>query len=336
MSLPTGQPRHPGRAVRLVVTAAAAAILLAANPGEVAGIRDADPAPREQQPPAPARRMPSFRAGVDIVSLTVTVTDQEGRYLTDLRQEEFAVFEEGVRQQVEFFNRTNLPLALSLLLDTSASMEDKLGTAQEAAVGFARRLRPEDLGELIDFDSRVQVAQGFTGDASRLEQAIRSTTAGGSTALYNAVYISLKELGKVRASSETDLRRQAIVVLSDGEDTSSLVTYDEVLDLAKRSETAVYAIGLQSRTGLASRGAREAEYMLRDLARQTGGRAFFPGRVEDLATVYGQIWEELASQYLLGYVSKNQRRDGAWRRTTVRVERPGAQTRAKLGYYGPR
>ena len=134
----------------------------------------------------------------------------------------------------------NLPIALALLLDTSASMDTKLPTAQEAAIGFARRLRPQDLAEVIDFDSRVVVLQNFTNSAAELEQAISKTSAGGSTSLYNAVYIALKDLKKVVATNTEEIRRQAIVVLSDGEDTSSLLPFEEVLDLAKRSETAIY------------------------------------------------------------------------------------------------
>jgi len=286
-------------------------------------------------PAAPRQQVPSYRAGVDIVSLTVTVTDADGRFVTGLNTDDFEVFEDGMRQDVEFFNRSNLPVALSLLLDTSASMEGRMRTAQDAAIGFARRLRPQDLGELIDFDSRVEIAQAFTGDPEALEAAIRKTSAGGSTSLYNAVYIALKELKKVRARSEADVRRQAIVVLSDGEDTSSLVAYEQVLDLAKRSETAIYAIGLRSPDDLQTKGFKEAEFILRDLSQQTGGRVFFPSRVEDLAGVYSQISEELASQYLVGYTSKNTKRDGAWRRVVVRVNRPGVVARTKQGYFGP-
>src|SRR5206468_13115993 len=106
--------------------------------------------------------------------------------------DDFQVFEDGVKQEVTLFNRTNLPVALALLMDTSASMESRLGTAQEAAIGFARRLRGQDLGEIIDFDSRVVVLQGFTNKAAELETAIRKTSAGGSTSMYNAIYIALK------------------------------------------------------------------------------------------------------------------------------------------------
>jgi Ca-activated chloride channel family protein len=302
-------------------TLVAAAVALSAGP-------TAGAAPQTKKPEV-------FKAAVDIVSLNVTVVDNQNHYLTDITEQEFTIFEDGTRQDLTFFNRTSLPIALSLLVDTSASMESRLPIAQEAAIGFARKLRPQDLAQLVDFDSRVEITQAFTSSVPDLEKAIRATTAGGSTSLHNALYISLKELAKIKAKSESEIRRRAIIVLSDGEDTSSLVSYEEVLDLAKRSETAIYTIGLQPRDSTQSRGFREAEFVLRQFAQETGGRAFFPSRVEDLKDVYGQIADELSSQYTIGYASKNPRRDGGWRRVAVQVARPNAVVRTKRGYYAP-
>jgi Ca-activated chloride channel family protein len=286
---------------------------------------------------APTGPVQSFRVGIDVVSLSVTVTDGDNHYVSDLTANDFSVFEDGVKQDVTFFDHGNTPIALALLLDTSASMEEKLKTAQEAAIGFARRLRPQDLAELVDFDTHVQILQPFTNQPALLEQAIRKTTADGSTSLYNAVYIALQEMKKIRAKTAGDIRRQAIVVMSDGEDTSSLLSFDEVLDQAKRSETAIYAIGTHSAADetVSARQFNEADFVLRELSQQTGGRLFFPKRVEDLPGVYSQISDELASQYLLGYTSKNPRRDGSWRRVVVRTNRAGATARTKQGYFGP-
>jgi Ca-activated chloride channel family protein len=274
-----------------------------------------------------------FRAGVELVSLSVTVT-QAGKYVTDLDQQEFEVFEDGVKQSISFFSRVQQPIALAVLLDTSASMDQRLETAQEAAIGFARRMRPDDVMTVIDFDSQVRVLQTFTNQVPALEKAIRSTSVNGSTALYNAIYISLKELKKIKAPSAEEIRRQAIVVLSDGDDTSSLVEYEEVLDLAKRSETAIYAVGLKQ-GNTARVEFKEAEFVLKQLANETGGRAFFPTSVAELPGIYQQISEELASQYSLAYSSRNTVRNGNWRRIVVRVARPGLQTRTRQGYYGP-
>jgi len=290
--------------------------------------------PSSQAPQTPPT--PSIRVGVDLVSLNVTVTDSSAHYVTDLQNENFSVFEDGVKQDVTLFSRTNLPIALALLLDTSASMETKLPVAQEAAVGFAKRLRKQDLAEVVSFDSRVIVLQTFTNSSGELEQAIRRTSPGGSTSLNNAVYIALKDLKKIVAKSADEVRRQAIVVLSDGEDTSSLLPFEEVRDLAKRSETAIYTIGLKVDEGASNaRGFKEAEFVMRQFAQETGGRAFFPTQISELANIYGQISDELSSQYTVGYTSRNPRRDGAWRRVVVRVDRPNAVGRTKLGYFAP-
>jgi Ca-activated chloride channel homolog len=289
------------------------------------------------QPPAAQPPQAPFRSVVDLVSLNVTVTEGTGKYVTDLTTEDFNVFEDGVKQDVTFFSRTNLPIALALLIDTSASMENKLPTAQEAAIGFVKRLRPQDLAEVVDFDSRVVTIQSFSNSVADLEQAIRKTSAGGSTSLHNAIYIALKELKKVVAKSSDEVRRQAIVVLSDGEDTSSMLPFEEVLDLAKRSETAIYAIGLRSNDGpgTSAKGFKEAEFVMRQFSQETGGRSFFPNQIADLAGIYGQISDELSSQYTVGYTSKNPKRDGSWRRVVVRIVRPNLTARTKLGYFAP-
>jgi Ca-activated chloride channel family protein len=320
------QPQLPPPAATPAATAPPAA---PADPAPV----PAPAAPAPQTTPADRQR-PAFRAGVDIVSLNVTVMDGVQRYVTDIDENEFSVFEDGVKQDITFFNRRQQPIALSLLLDSSASMEQHLPILQSAAVNFVRRLKSDDLAQVIDFDSSVQVRQGFTGNQPELEGAIGKMQAGGSTSLHNAIYIALKELRKVRAVSEEDVRRQALVVFSDGEDTSSLVSFDEVLDLAKRSETAIYSIALRG-ADVQTKGFREAEFVMRTLAQETGGRSFFPARIDDLNGVYSQIADELASQYTLGYTSKNGRRDGAWRRVVVQVSRPSLTPRAKKGYYAP-
>jgi len=275
-----------------------------------------------------------IRSGVELVSLNVTATDGAGKYVTDLNEEEFEVYEDGARQKLTFFSRTQQPIALALLLDTSASMDERMGIAQEAAIGFARQLHKEDQAEVIDFDSQVRILQGFTNDAATLEKAIRQTTPNGSTSLYNAIYISLKELKKVKAAAVSDIRRQAIVLLSDGDDTSSLIEFDEVLDLAKRSETAIYSIGLRQGE-IGRREFKEAEFVLKQLANETGGRAYFVNDARELPKIYQAIWDELSSQYSIAYSSANPKRDGAWRRVQVRLARPGTTARTKLGYYGP-
>jgi Ca-activated chloride channel family protein len=311
------------------LAAACGAALLAQQP-QANGTAQAG---QDTTPPATEQR-PAFRAGIDIVSLNVTVTDGTGRYVTDLTQSDFLVFENGVNQPITIFSRRENPIALSLLLDSSASMEHKLPTLQVAASEFVRRLKPADLAQVIDFDSNVTIRQAFTGNQGDLERGIQRMAAGGSTALYNAIYVALSQLKKVRVDSDEEPRRQALIVFSDGEDTSSLNTFDDVLEMTKRSETAIYTIGLRDRRSQAA-GFRSSEFVLRQLAHETGGRSFFPSTIADLSAVYGQIADELSSQYSIGYVSNNPRRDGAWRPIIVQVSRPSVTSRTKRGYYAP-
>jgi Ca-activated chloride channel family protein len=277
----------------------------------------------------------TFRTGIEVVSLNVTAVDPSNHYVTDLDEKDFSVFEDGVKQDLSFFTRKQQAVALSLLLDSSASMEDKLPTLQTAATNFVKRLKSNDLAQVIDFDSRVEIRQGFTSNQNELQAAIQQTSAGGSTSLYNAIYISLKELAKIKAGGDDDVRRQALVLFSDGEDTSSLISFDEVLELAKRSETAIFTIALRG-ADTQSKGFHEAEFVMRQLAQETGGRSFFPAKLDDLNGVYAEIADELASQYTLGYSSKNAKRDGAYRRIVVQIDRPNVMPRTKRGYYAPR
>jgi Ca-activated chloride channel family protein len=279
-----------------------------------------------------ARQRPSFRSTIDLVMLNVTVTGPGGRYVSDLSADDFQVLEDGRPQDVAYFSPANVPLSVSLVLDTSSSMDEEMALSKQAAMDFIARLRPGDIAEVVSFDSRVEVLQPMTSDRALLEDAIQRMRAGGSTALYNGVYIVLRQLDKIKPQSGDDVRRQVIVVLSDGEDTSSLVTFEHLLDSAKRSQTVIYTVGL----GLEepTRVTRsDGEFGLRQLAQETGGRLFLPKRPTDLVDVYTQIANELTNQYMVGYLSSNARADGAWRRIAVRVLRPNLQARTRAGYY---
>ena len=244
----------------------------------------------------------------------------------------FRCWKTAVHKNVAYFSPANVPLSVSLVLDTSASMDEELVLSKQAAMDFIARLRPGDVAEIVSFDSRVEVLQPMTSDRTLLESAIQRMRASGSTALYNAVYIVLRQLDKVKPQTGDDVRRQVIVVLSDGEDTASLVTFDQLLDSAKRSQTAIYTVGLglEEPTKVTR---SDGEFGLRQLAQQTGGHLFLPKRPMDLVDVYTQIANELTNQYVVGYLSSNARADGAWRRVAVRVDRPNLQARTRAGYY---
>ncbi|HEU4693997.1 MAG TPA: VWA domain-containing protein [Vicinamibacterales bacterium] len=303
--------------------------------------RDTVPPLQSIQEAAPTRSAqatrPTFRTISSVVALNVTVTDGK-KLVTGLTQDDFQVYEDGVQQEVRFFESRAVPIDLILLLDASSSMRDRMGTVHEAAKSFMKMLRPGDRGAIVAFADRVQVVQGLTSDAAAIEAAISSTQAQGATALNTALYVALKEFGRP-AAGDGDVRRQAIAVLSDGEDTASLVSFEDVVGLARKTGVNVYTIGLQS--DYVSREPRppvkrsfsNAEYSLRMLAKETGAQAFFPSGVHQLRGVYASIAEELESQYSIAYAPTNRRIDNRFRRILVRVTAdPAFKPRARTGY----
>jgi Ca-activated chloride channel family protein len=281
------------------------------------------------------RQSPLFKSTTSLVALNVIVTNPKQQYASGLRAEDFEVYEDGVRQQVQFFATAEVPLDLILLIDASSSMTDKVRVVHEAARGFVETLRPKDRAAVVSFADGVRVLQPLTDDHALVHHAIDQTGAKGATALHNAIYVALKEFGKP-ASALGDVRRQAIAVLSDGEDTSSLLTFDDVLDMAKRSGVSIYTIGLKSpEYGGSSRSYfSQSDFAMKQLAIETGAMPFFPQGVRELDNVYGAIATELASQYSIGYVPSNVREDGKYRRVVVRVaNRPELRPRTRTGYF---
>jgi VWFA-related protein len=292
-----------------------------------------------QQQPASEPPPQVFRSGANLVPLSVTVTDGNKQFVKGLTAADFSVFEDGVEQAVQFFEATDTPLDLILLLDTSSSMSDKMDVVHEAAIGFLRTLRKTDRGAVVAFADGVDILQPLTTDHDALEQAVRKTAARGATSLHNALYISLKQFGR-GARQDGDVRRQAIAVLSDGEDTSSLISFDDVLEVARKTGVGVYPIALQSKyaaSRMASTGQRrffsEAEYGMRLLAQETGAQAFFPVQIFELKGIYANIAQELSSQYSLAYAPTNSRPDGRFRKIQVRIaSRPELKLRTRSGY----
>ena len=287
-----------------------------------------------------APQTPVFRSGTSLVALNVSVTTNNNKeFASGLSREDFEVYEDGVRQDVQFFAATEVPLDLILLIDGSSSMNEKVSFVHEAASGFIDTMRPEDRAAVVSFADGVRVLQPLTSDRAGVRAAIDRTGAKGATALHNAIYVALKEFGRPAAAAG-DVRRQAIAVLSDGEDTSSLLSFDDVLDMAKRSGVSIYTIGLRGALGDRTTGQRryfsQADFAMKQLAVETGARPFFPESVADLNAVYAAIATELASQYSIGYVPQNVRDDGKYRRVIVRVaNRPELKPRTRTGYFLP-
>src|SRR5258708_9018779 len=256
---------------------------MALGPALPAMIVDATVSP-QTTPPQP----PTFQVGIEVINLNLSVTDGRNRYVTDLNEKNFAVFEDGVRQELSLFTHENRPISLALLIDVSDSMAEKLPAARAAAIRFIKPLRPQDSAQLVQFNDRATVLQDFTSETALLEKAINSTAAAGPTALHNTIYIALKDLGRQKKAGE--LRRRAVVLLTDGEDTASLVSDEQVLELARKTEINIYCISLrpnrpQDRARLPF---SPAAVLLTALSRETGGQVHFPNSPSERDTVYAR------------------------------------------------
>lgn len=288
------------------------------------------------QSPGEPQQGTVFRSGASLVALNVTVTDGK-RLIPGLTLDDFSIYEDGVLQRVQFFEAEEVPIDLILLIDTSASMSDKMEVVHEAAIGFLKTLRAVDRGAVVTFGDNVNIAQALTSDRPILEQAVRQAQPHGSTALNNALYVAMKQFAR-GAQQNTDVRRQAIAVLSDGEDTSSVIGFDDVLGMARKSGINIYTICLQNRYSVARAESgrkyfSESDYSMKTLAQETGAQSYFPQSVQELKGIYAGISDELNNQYSIGYSPTNWRSDGRFRRIIVRVNaHPEFRSRARLGY----
>jgi VWFA-related protein len=260
----------------------------------------------------------------------MSVTDKKNRLVTDLTKDDFRIFEGGRPQDIRFFSReTDLPLRIGILIDTSNSIRDRLRFEQEAAVDFLNAtVRPgKDLVFVVSFDVETQLVQDYTDDIEKLSDAIRGLQAGGVTSLYDAIFFSCREKLLFFPPPEPYLRR-VMIIISDGQDNQSEHTREEALAMAQRAEVTIYTIST-NRTGLEGRG----DKVLRRLADETGGRAFFPFEAGDLAANFQEIARELRSQYSLAYVSTNTAHDGTFRNITIQPVDKNLRVRAKNGYF---
>ncbi len=304
-----------------------------------AGAQSSAPSQPSQDPaPSSSPQSPGtvFRAGASLVALNVTVNDGK-RVVSGLVQNDFSVYEDGVLQHVQFFESHEVPIDSILLIDTSASMADKMDTVHEAAIGFLKNLRDLDRGAVVTFGDNVNIVQALSSDKSGLENAVRQAQPHGSTALNNALYVAMKQFAR-GAQQDGQIRRQAIAVLSDGEDTSSVISFDDVLAMARKSGINVYTICLQNRYSSARAETTrkyfsESDFAMKTLAQETGALSYFPQSVQELKGIYASISDELSNQYSIGYSPTNWRPDGRFRRIVVKVNaHPEFQPRARQGY----
>ena len=285
-------------------------------------------------PPAPTDKQATatnpIRVHVNVVNVLMTVTDKKNHLVLDLTKDDFRLLEDNKPQKIQYFSReSNLPLRIGILIDTSNSIRERLRFEQEAAIDFLNStLRPEkDQAFIVGFDVQPVMVQDYTDDMEKLSNAVRSLQAGGVTSLYDAIYFASKEKMLFFPPPEPYLRRVMIVV-SDGQDNTSEHTREEALSMARHGEVTIFAIST-NRSGAPGRG----DNVLRYLAKETGGKAFFPFEASELAANFQEISRELRNQYSLGYVSTNTAHDGTFRNITIEPLEKGLQVRAKPGYF---
>ncbi|MBZ5542779.1 MAG: VWA domain-containing protein [Acidobacteriia bacterium] len=309
-----------------------ATILLAVAAGWLAAQDTQEPQSPAGAPGSTAVATKPIKVRVELVNVLFTVTDKKNRLVLDLTKDDVRVLEDKQPQSIRFFSReSDLPLRIGILIDTSNSIRERLRFEQEAAIDFLNAtVRPgKDQAYVVAFDVEPQLFQDYTDDMEKLSKAIRGLRAGGGTGLYDAIYFSAKEKMLFFPPPEPYLRRVMIIV-SDGLDNQSEHTREEALAMAQRGEVTVFAIST-NRTGLAQRGDKVLKY----LAEETGGRAFFPFSAGDLAGDFQEISRELRSQYSLAYVSSNIAHDGTFRAITIQSKGKGVHVRAKSGYFAP-
>jgi Ca-activated chloride channel homolog len=270
----------------------------------------------------------TLRIRVDLVNVLFTVTEGSGRMVPDLKREDFVVEEDGRPQEVSHFSReVTLPLTLAILIDTSPSVESVLEMEKQTATEFLHAVvRKQDLALVINFDRSVSLLQDFTSDIRLLSKAIRSVSIGGGTSVHDAVFLASDE----KLKRETG--RKAIILISDGGDTTSKLKIKEAIEAAQRADAIIYAIS--NRGGGSLFGGGGDDGTLKRYAEATGGRAFFPSKPQDFRKAFDAIQEELRSQYLISYTSSNALKDGGYR--SIKIGTPNQRNvkiRAKKGYY---
>lgn len=277
--------------------------------------------------------IPTIKVGVNEVNVIFTVTDKRNHFVKDLQQNDFKFIDDGkpVAQVNSFRRETNLPLRVGLLVDASNSVRDRFKFEQESAIEFLNQIiRPRfDKAFTIGFDTTAEVTQDFTDDTDLLAKGVRMLRPGGGTAMYDAIYYACRD--KLMRENTGVATRRAIILLSDGEDNQSRVTREEAVEMAQRAEVIVYTISTNT-SGIKLRG----DKVLERFSDATGGRAFFPFKISDVANAFSEIQDELRSQYAVSYVPANFQKDGRYRSIDIQADNRKYKVRARKGYYAPK
>jgi Ca-activated chloride channel family protein len=327
-----------------VVTALAATV--ARTQQSPAPAPGGQPGQDSQQPNPPVLKAPPpLTTTTGLVHLVVTVTDKHHQFITDLDKSDFKVIEQGQPQEIKFFGReTDLPLRIAMLLDTSNSIRPRLEFEKDAAVDFLNKVirRNKDLAFLMTFDNEPEIIQDYSGDLDALMTSIRAQRAGGGTALNDAIYMAAQKLAHapLPKSPETEVRR-VVVVISDGQDNLSDRALTDAIDASIKSEAAVFSVSTNTDWLAVDDQTKPSKYhleagdkVLEQFADQTGGHAFFPYRLDDLAQSFQDIGTELRSQYFIAYAPSNPPPVGTYRPIEVQTSHKGLIVSTRKGYYG--
>ena len=279
----------------------------------------------------PEADQPIIPVSVNEVNVVFTVTDRHNRYVQDLAKGDFKVVDdEKPVQEIRSFRReTDLPLQVGLLIDASNSIRDRFKFEQESAIEFLNdTIRHRyDQAFVIGFDEKPELTQDFTDNMELLSKGVRMLHPGGGTALFDAIYYASRD--KLLKSAQSDSVRRAIIVVTDGEDNASHVTREEAIEMALRADVTVYTISTNFPDGGAG------DKVLQRIADATGGRAFEPFQLSEVANAFAQIQDDLRSQYALTYHPPDFAKDGRYRTIEIMATRKGLKVRSRSGYYAP-
>ena len=271
----------------------------------------------------------TFCVETEKVVLHATVVDREDRFITDLRQDAFRVTEDAVVQQLTYFAQEDVRVSIGILIDNSGSMRDKRRRVNTAALEFVKASNTEDEVFIVNFDDEAYLDQDFTSDVLRLQDALQRIDSRGGTALYDATGMSLDHLVE---KGKTDIRKRALLIISDGEDNASNTDLETLVRKLQESDATVYAIGLL--TDEERRAAKRAERHLRTITRATGGPAYFPQSVDEVDSLVRRIAADIRNQYIVEY-SRPQGKPAGYRR--IKIELKGKAKRYNVrhrpGYY---
>jgi Ca-activated chloride channel family protein len=292
------------------------------------------PQKNQSTPPPVADNGKPIQMDVSLALVNVTVTDPYNRLVTGLEKENFRVFEDNTEQEVVHFSSEDVPISIGVIFDMSGSMSDKVEKARQAAVQFFKTANPRDEFFMVTFNDRAQLVSPFTTSVEDLQNSMLTSTAKGSTALFDGIYLGLSEMRGARNG------KRALLIISDGGDNHSRYNEVDIRNFVKEADCQLYAIGVYDRGDMArTREESLGPTLLAELAETTGGRMFPVGSLNDLPDIAAKIGMELRNQYVLGYRPSNEAHDGTWRKIKVKLVPPRGlpplNVYAKTGYYAP-